>query len=310
MRLDVTTDDVPERERFDRWNAAVFSALAVTVQPSPDAEEPFRGAFCARTSGPLWNYSFSADGFGATRQSREFAHRHWNSYWIYRESGPGAWFRIAGQELVTTTGDVVVADADALFETRADRYTHELWMVPKPLIDPHLPALTRQLVARLSGHGGVNALAESYLGALTRNWDDIPEAAMGQVTETLGRLIGIACGAAVAEHSDAVGAARLAQARRYIDRHLADPDLSPASAAAALQISVGALHLPFEPTGASFARTAAVRRRARRDPGRLRSRIGCRADREWRHRGNERRLRGRSQRLMPRIFFLVSCCCR
>ena len=45
MRLDMTTDDVPERERFDRWNAAVFSALAVAVQPSPDAEEPFRGLF-------------------------------------------------------------------------------------------------------------------------------------------------------------------------------------------------------------------------------------------------------------------------
>jgi AraC-like DNA-binding protein len=70
----------------------------------------------------------------------------------------------------------------------------------------------------------------------------------------------------MAEHSDAVGAGRLAEARRYVDRHLADPDLSPAGVAAALRISVRALHLLFEPTGTSFSRT--VVRRGWRNVGR------------------------------------------
>jgi AraC-like DNA-binding protein len=59
---------------------------------------------------------------------------------------------------------------------------------------------------------------------------------------------------------DAVRAGRLTDAKRYIDRHLADPDLSPAKVAAALGISVRALHLLFEPTGGSFARTVLRRR--------------------------------------------------
>jgi transcriptional regulator GlxA family with amidase domain len=51
-----------------------------------------------------------------------------------------------------------------------------------------------------------------------------------------------------------VQAGRLAEAKQHIARHLAEPDLSPASVAASLRISVRALHLLFEPTGSSFAR--------------------------------------------------------
>jgi len=87
-----------------------------------------------------------------------------------------------------------------------------------------------------------------------------PGCGHGCVADTLGRLIGIACGAAVAEQAVAVGAARLIEARRHIDQHLADPDLSPASVAAALRISVRALHLLFEPCSTSFARTVLRRR--------------------------------------------------
>jgi AraC-like DNA-binding protein len=83
---------------------------------------------------------------------------------------------------------------------------------------------------------------------------------MGSVADTLARLIGIACGAVAAEQSDAVRAGRLVEAKRYIDRHLADPDLLPASVAASLGISVRTLHALFEPTGTSFARYVLRRR--------------------------------------------------
>jgi len=53
---------------------------------------------------------------------------------------------------------------------------------------------------------------------------------------------------------------RLAEARRHIERHLADPDPSPASVAAALGIAVRTLHASFEPTGTSFARHVLHRR--------------------------------------------------
>ena len=261
MRLELATDDVPERQRFEAWNDAIFSTLAISAQPMPDTKGPFHARFSARSSGPLLNCRFGGDGFHARRQSREIAHRRWNGYRVYREASAGVWFCIGGQELVTATGDLLIADADAQFEALpVDRYADESWLVPKELLDPHLPALGRPGLIRLSGRGGVEALVASSLGALTRNWDSIPDAAMGPLADTLARLIGIACGSAAGEQPDAVRAGRLAQAKRHIDRHLADPDLSPATVAAALGLSVRTLHLLFEPTGISFARHVQHRR--------------------------------------------------
>jgi len=261
MRLHITTDDVPEQDRFDLWSHAVFSTLAITAQPLPGAEGPFRARFSARSRGPLLNCAFDSDGFHATRQRREIAYRQWHVYRVYREASAGVSFRIAGQEVVSATGDLLVADADALFEARpVDRYADESWLLPKALLEPHLPIVARPLTMKLSGRTGVDALAASYLETLTQNWDSIPEATMGPVTDTLCRLIGIACGAAADAQPDAVRAGRLVEAKRHIDRHLADPDLSPAGVAAYLGISVRTLHLLFEPTGASFARHVQRRR--------------------------------------------------
>jgi AraC-like DNA-binding protein len=261
MQLQITTDGVPERDRLELWTDAIFSTLAISVQPLANTDGPYQGRFSARSSGSLLNCSFDSDGFRATRQNREIAYRQWDGYRVYREFSAGVQFTIAGQDVVSSAGDLLIADADAPFEAvPADRYTDESWLLPKALLEPHLPALGRPLVKRLSGHSGVNALAECYLDALTQNWDSISEATMGSVADTLARLIGIACGTEAAEQPGAVLAGRLVEARRYIDLHLTDRELSPTNVAASLSISVRALHLLFEPTGISFSRYVLRRR--------------------------------------------------
>lgn len=227
----------------------------------PDASEPFRANLTGRSSGSLLHLTVAAAAHRVARRPRDIARPAWGGYWIYREAAAGAWFRHAGREFITRTGDLVVYDADVPFETRPSHgFKLETLLVPKAVLQPHLPASGGPLAITLSGRSGVEALATGYLDALTRNWDSIPEATMGAVADTLGRLIGIACGAAAADHQDAVRAGRLTEARRYIDCHLADPDLSPAGVAAALRISVRALHALFEPTGTSFARHVLRRR--------------------------------------------------
>lgn len=254
MRLHITTDDVPDADRFPLWHAAVFDTLAISAQPMPNASGPFRARFAARAHGPLLHCIFQSDGFLALRQSREIAHRQWDGYRIYREASAGVRFRIGGQDLVSTAGDLLIADADAPFEARPiARYADESWLLPKALLDPYLPTQGRPAIRRLSGRQGVEALAAGYLDSLTRNWDGIPAPVMGPVTDTLARLVGIACGATAAEQPDAVRAGRLVEARRYIDQHLTDRDLSPSSVAMALGMSVRALHLLFEPTGCGVA---------------------------------------------------------
>lgn len=96
--------------------------------------------------------------------------------------------------------------------------------------------------------------------ALVRNRETIAEPAMHVATDTLARLISLACGVAAEDQPEAVRIGRLVATRRHIAQHLANPDLSPASAAAAVGISVRAPHLAFEPTGKSFARYVSRRR--------------------------------------------------
>jgi AraC-like DNA-binding protein len=262
MQFHVSTDDAAERDRFPLWAGAVQSTLGLDAEPAPGALSPFRGTLSGRSSGPLLHLSVAADAHRiAHRPLRGGTQRSLDGYRIYREASVGAWFRIAGVEGVTRTGDLVVYDTTLPLETRPqDDYLLEMWLVPRALLEPHLPALGRPLATVLSGHGGMEALAASYLDALTRNWDSLSEESMGLAADTLARLIGIACGAVAAAQPGAVRAGRLAEAMRHIERHLADPSLSPASVAAALGIATRTLHALFEQTGSSFARTVQRRR--------------------------------------------------
>jgi AraC-like DNA-binding protein len=81
----------------------------------------------------------------------------------------------------------------------------------------------------------------------------LSDAEAGQVADNFCRLLAVACGRGAGEHGEALREARLAEAKRYIHQHLANPDLTPQTAADALRISVRQLHLLFEPSGASFA---------------------------------------------------------
>ena len=74
------------------------------------------------------------------------------------------------------------------------------------------------------------------------------------------RLQAVVCGADAGEYRDAACLARLAEAKRYINLHLADLALTPEKAASALKISVRQLHLLFEPSGISFAQYVLRRR--------------------------------------------------
>ena len=119
--------------------------------------------------------------------------------------------------------------------------------------------------------GQVAIPAGSPLGSLLGTAFDTASAQVPLLSPELGdavlqnfcRLVALACGASEEGRwsgSDAVRMARLEAAKRHIEQHLAEPDLTPAHIAAALGISVRTLHLAFEPTGTSFAEHVTRRR--------------------------------------------------
>jgi AraC-like DNA-binding protein len=259
--VEVSTDQVRAHERVEFWRDHVSkNIVGIDAEFPTGAEECFDATLRMANKGPLVRLRYRSDAFVVSRTRGNIDELSWNSYGLHRELSSGAWFE-AGREAVTRQGSLVVLDLDRPFQTRAlKQFEHDSLLIPKAFIDPHLPTgSNRPRFNPLNGHDGVDALALALVDALGREWDRIPEAAIGKTADALGRLVAVACGAAAAEHREAVSAARLAEAQRYVSLHLADPRLSAERAAAALSLSERTLHKIFEASGTSFA--AHVRRK-------------------------------------------------
>jgi len=233
------------------------------VPECDDKAAPFTARVSRLTVGPLLHMHYQEiTPCRVRRGAREIARYPRQACSIYREASAGAWFERAGQEFTTKTGDIVIADLDLPFQTRslAQAYSHDVWLVPKLALTPYLPASGRPMLQRLAAEPGTARLLGAYLDVLGQEAASMSPATLDRVTDNLCRLIGVACGMAAGEQVDAVREARLAQAKRYVESHLADPHLSPAGVAAALGISLRSLHIAFEPTGSSVARYILQRR--------------------------------------------------
>jgi transcriptional regulator GlxA family with amidase domain len=114
----------------------------------------------------------------------------------------------------------------------------------------------------LADCNGINALIKAYLDALAGQIDSLSDAEAGAVADNFCRLLAVACGSAMSDQREAIRAAKLEDAKRYIGLHLADPELTPEKAACALKMSVRQLHRLFEPAGTSFAQYLLLRRLA------------------------------------------------
>jgi AraC-like DNA-binding protein len=98
-----------------------------------------------------------------------------------------------------------------------------------------------------------------YLETLARL---APELEAGARLGAANAAIGLMCaalGASVPSTEHSLRAVLLSEARRYIEEHLGDPGLSPASIAQAHAVSVRTLHAAFESTDESVS--ALIRRR-------------------------------------------------
>jgi AraC-like DNA-binding protein len=254
--MQFSTEQVAPAEGFEFWRESSRGLAGVDIEPVDDLPASYHAAITVQAKASLTRHRTECDAVRFRRGAREIAGRTTESYIIYREHSDGVHFRFGDRELTARRGAVLIGDYDRPFETwPMAGFNHELLLVPKSMLEPHLPAGAGPIFGPLSE--GLGALAVTFYEALVREWDHIPATAMDQAADTLCRLIGAACGAE--DQCGAICAGRLQEAKRYVERHLADPSLCPARAALALKISERALYAAFEPTGTSFA--AYVRRR-------------------------------------------------
>ena len=259
-KLRVSADAVAPDERFGFWREISLKSAGLTVEWDRRDGRPFRAEAVAETKGPLRRIRGSSDASISRRGPREIADHPTDGVIIYRDLSEATLLERNRKTFVMGRGSLIALDFDAPSAThRIDSFKYDLLILPTALLRPHLTKRDRPLGHLFARTPGAESLATTYIESLLKEWDDIQEPAMGAMADALGRLIGVAFGAPVEEHADAVTAGRLAEIDAYIERHFADPALSAASCAAALRISERAVYAAFERRAESFA--ARVRRR-------------------------------------------------
>jgi AraC-like DNA-binding protein len=167
-------------------------------------------------------------------------------------------------EIQIAAGDFSVSSNEwPAHGSMADGLSASGLLIPRAVLSPLITGgrLTGPVV--IPGGSPLGTLLGAALGTANSQVPLLSPELADAVLQNLCGLVALACGASEEGHFSAqhsLRAARLEGAKRYINQHLAEPGLTPASTAAALGISVRQLHLLFEPTGTSFAQYVAHRR--------------------------------------------------
>ena len=268
MRLHFSTDDVPlpDREQFCR---DVFATQVMRVTPSdrPDLGR-FRAHLDAQVVGRFILIDFQAPHRTGGRTAADVRKDNSDRFQLRRlrceEIYTTAPTRLRSEEFRLAPGDFCVSSCEWPYEWETqDGASASALLIPRTVLSPLVGGgrLTGPVV--IAARSPLGTLVEAAFDAVNTQAPLLPPALGDAVLQNLSRLVALACGASEEGRwsgSDALRVARLEAAKRHIEQHLAEPDLTPAHIAAALGISVRTLHLAFEPTGTSFAEHVTRRR--------------------------------------------------
>jgi AraC-like DNA-binding protein len=261
-RVVFSTDNVPEAERFAYWRETSEQLVGVSYERAGGRETPFSSRVEGSLGPAISRFRYCGDAVHGFRRPREIARVGLDDYvWVYREYSIGARVGHGRGEFVTKRGDLRIFDsAEPWVVEPFAHYDHDTWLFPRKFFEPHLRESQRSPLLVLRDGSSLAGMVKAYLDAFAGQLDALDQSETGLIADNFCRLLAVACGAPAGEHQEAVRLARLEQAKRYIDLHLADPEMTPQKVAAALNMPVRQLHLLFEPSGTSFSQYVLRRR--------------------------------------------------
>ena len=262
MRMHFSTDDLPPRDRVRFW-CDYFAKQAHSITPG---EIPEPGAFRAEAGGQVAGEFALLDiesGLERVRRTAaDVARDKTEAFFIRRFRRPLIWraapTQYAGRPHSRAWRFLCELDRMAIrrrIEWREPR--SRCWSSRRPRSRRFWPRGRLACPFRLPGASPLGSLLGAAMNAAKAQAPLLPDELGEAVLRNLCGLVALACGASdqgTEQGRNSLRSAQLAAVKRYVDLHLADPGLTPASTAAALGISVRQLHRLFEPSGNSFAR--------------------------------------------------------
>jgi AraC-like DNA-binding protein len=261
MRIRFSTDDLPAQDRVRFW-CDYFAQQAHSFTPGevPDASR-FRAGAKGHAAGGFALIDNEAGLERARRTGADVARDKTEAFFIRRFRRSLVWKAAPLStlvDLVFETGDFCVSATEWRFDAEAKGGARfGMLIIPNAALSPLLAGGRLARPFRLPAASPLGSLLGAAVDAAAAQVPLLSDELGEGVLRNLCGLVALACGASEEgdeRGQDSLKAARLAAVKRHIDLNLADPGLTPASAAAALGVSLRQLHRLFEPTGSSFAR--------------------------------------------------------
>lgn len=261
--LSFSTDDLLPQDRFDHWcEVRGKSLFGVTIELDRERRADFQGRFSATPIGNAVLAEMSASSYRVSRTPADIARVSSDSLSIGLQiRGPG-WMKIKGDRVhLVREGDVTISHSNMMFAgtpQRSDGFDFRTLKIPLNN-DLALGARTHDLFPEPLTQGArLTRLIKVTLSALEHDHFQ----SSGEI-ESIARLALIARGRLAQGSPEGRAALRAGfrhAAREIMIRDLHSPDLTSATVAAELAISLRQVHVLFEPTGLSFARTLTAMR--------------------------------------------------
>jgi AraC-like DNA-binding protein len=261
MLLRFSTDDLPPGDRISFW----CDFLAQQVHNFTPCEVPDAGTFRAEAHGHVGGgfalIDIQTGHEKARRTAVDLAKDKMEAFYIRRWRRPLIWRaapRSTPDDVMHERGDFSISSTEWQWvaESKGPAW-FDMLVIPHAALSPLLTGGRLVRPFRLPAGSPLGSILGGAIDAAYAQLPRLPNELGEGVLRNLTGLVALVCGASDEGQDrgrESLRAAQLAGIKRHIEQRLAEPDLTPASAAAALGISVRKLHLLFEPTGTTFAR--------------------------------------------------------
>ncbi|WP_315831465.1 helix-turn-helix transcriptional regulator [Bradyrhizobium prioriisuperbiae] len=259
--ISFNTDSLRPHERFDHWcEVRGKSLFGVTIELERERRPDFQGRFSAFNIGEATFAEMKASSYRVSRTRADIARVTSNSLYISHQIRGTGWLDVGRDRVhVMPNNGFGISHSDMTFigtPEFSDGFHYRALKIPLSG-DKDLSDNARDLApAPLFKTDRLTTLISASFTALAdagpKPTDD------GDAVRHLTQLALLVRGRVTSGMPESRAALRFGfyhATRDLIRRNLHRPDLSPAMVADALTISVRQLHLLFEPTGTSFART-------------------------------------------------------
>ncbi len=256
----------PRALAFDEWLSTVRTVCGPMDAARGDADA-FSGYVTTRNVADVYMLRHHADVKSLHWTERHIQEIQSPYFYVILQASPQTLaVRQSGEEVVLRGGDWTLIDSlrPAEFEF-SDRLDIVAFNLPRGLVADRAWKSELPPPRAFSGAEGATALFSSHASAMFRQAPSLDPHDVRHRENFLDLLFTALPGAfdAQARAHDR----RLQRAMKYIDRHLSDPELSPAAIAAEIGVSLRHLHRLFEGSGQSVGDAIRNRRleRARCD---------------------------------------------